>query len=62
MHHRKHYHVLKVCQSIQTGKPSGNRQILAEAEVGSGGGIRTHDLRVMSPTSCQTALPRVIYV
>ncbi len=27
---------------------------------GSGGGIRTHGLRVMSPTSYQTALPRVI--
>ena len=25
---------------------------------GSGGGIRTHDLRVMSPTSYRTALPR----
>ena|GEM_PF-2103273 len=26
--------------------------------IGSGGRIRTYDLRVMSPTSCQTAPPR----
>jgi hypothetical protein len=28
----------------------------------SGGGIRTRDLRVMSPTSYQTAPPRVAYL
>ncbi len=28
---------------------------------GSGGRIRTYDLRVMSPTSCQTAPPRNWY-
>ena|GEM_PF-2341351 len=28
---------------------------------GCGGGIRTHDLLVMSQTSCQTALPRYIF-
>eukprot|EP00456_Euglypha_rotunda_P033574 TRINITY_DN25950_c0_g1_i2.p1 TRINITY_DN25950_c0_g1~~TRINITY_DN25950_c0_g1_i2.p1 ORF type:complete len:150 (+),score=0.12 TRINITY_DN25950_c0_g1_i2:190-639(+) len=27
-------------------------------KIGSGGRIRTYDLRVMSPTSCQTAPPR----
>src|SRR5882672_10638183 len=27
-------------------------------QIGSGGRIRTYDLRVMSPTSCQTAPPR----
>ena len=33
-------------------------QELTLGELGSGGGIRTPDLRVMSPTSYQTALPR----
>ena len=59
---------------LQLQVPRGPRWSLAEegmlvahqkppAEAGgswinSGGGIRTHDLRVMSPTSYQTALPR----
>ena len=29
---------------------------------GSGGRTRTGDLRVMGPTSCQTALPRVVVI
>ena len=29
--------------------------------IGSGGWIRTNDLRVMSPTSYQTAPPRIKY-
>ena len=37
------------------GRPSGDDRPFG---IGSGGGIRTPDLRVMSPTSYQTALPR----
>src|SRR5581483_7329047 len=33
--------------------PNGER-----ITIGSGGGIRTHDLRVMSPTSCHCSTPR----
>ncbi len=43
------------------GTPTGEQaQVLARPSVaiGSGGRIRTCDLRVMSPTSCQTAPPR----
>jgi hypothetical protein len=36
--------------------------LLYSAMFSSGGGIRTHDLWVMSPTSYQTALPRNVLV
>ena len=39
--------------------PCGDRRSGLSTEAGSGGRIRTCDLRVMSPTSCQTAPPRI---
>src|SRR5690349_18549778 len=38
--------------------PEGPGYSCTSCSVGSGGRIRTCDLRVMSPTSCQTAPPR----
>ena len=43
----------------KTGKEKGTRDVASPLSIGSsGGGIRTLDLRVMSPTSYQAALPR----
>src|SRR5262245_40777623 len=39
-------------------KPWEGCRRIAEKRIGSGGRIRTYDLRVMSPTSYQTAPPR----
>ena len=43
--------------SITRGRKKG-RRLSTSLLIGSGGRIRTCDLRVMSPTSCQTAPPR----
>src|SRR5271170_978122 len=41
------------------GKEKGTRDVASPLSIGSSGGrIRTSDLRVMSPTSYQAALPR----
>jgi hypothetical protein len=43
----------------KTGKEKGTRDAASPLSIGSSGGrIRTSDLRVMSPTSYQAALPR----
>ncbi len=46
----------------KTGKEKGTRDVASPLFIGSSGGrIRTSDLRVMSPTSYQAALPRDHY-
>ncbi len=45
---------------VQARSDQASNRIISESDVdGCGGRIRTFDLRVMSPTSCQTAPPRV---
>ena len=45
------------------GKRKGTRDVASPLSIGSSGGrIRTSDLRVMSPTSYQAALPRDHYL
>src|SRR5580658_4399677 len=47
----------------KTGKEKGTRDVASPLSIGSSGGrIRTSDLRVMSPTSYQAALPRDHYL
>src|SRR6185312_4029263 len=45
--------------SLQPTKKPHEEAFLHQERSGSGGRIRTCDLRVMSPTSCQTAPPRI---
>src|ERR1700754_732782 len=40
-------------------RKSADYEVRAFRNPGIGGRIRTYDLRVMSPTSCQTAPPRI---
>ncbi len=57
--------VLRIMDRTSCGlQQSCERRAASEQQtrgfIGSGGGIRTHGLRVMSPTSYQTALPRAM--
>src|SRR5690348_13863599 len=45
--------------SVRPTKKPHEEAFLHQERSGSGGRIRTCDLRVMSPTSCQTAPPRI---
>ncbi len=45
---------LEVSSSLR----SSNLQLPSRIFIGSGGGTRTHDLRVMSPASCRCSTPR----
>ena len=49
---------LSVALEVSVGRFAGLLQALCLVGRDSGGGIRTRDLRVMSPTSYQTAPPR----
>ena len=46
------------CRAVETGR--GRRSAPAASSAGSGSGIRTHDLRVMSPTSYRCSIPRCL--
>ena len=53
--------ILALPQKRGTGRKQKSRRLASTASlaIGCGGRIWTYDLRVMSPTSCQTAPPRV---
>ncbi len=48
----------KSAKTLTTKKAPAMGCLFRNSETGSGGGIRTHDLWVMSPTSCRCSTPR----
>src|SRR5574337_1997850 len=56
---RRAVHAARHRASLRSTKKPHEEAFLHQERPGSGGRIRTCDLRVMSPTSCQTAPPRI---